>query len=130
MKKLFIFIFISGLAFASCKKTDCPVQTPPPDLSATIWTGPSAVNTIAYTMNFTLAADGTMTGSFTGGGTFPFTGTWSKSPNSSLVYIFFTQAGNTWKGQGTLNAASNKIEGGTLTQLTGGAFTGTFNVSK
>lgn len=128
MKK---YLFVSAfffLALVSCKKDD-PAPIPPVDLSSTSWSGPSTVNGINYTMNYTLAANGTLTGGFNSP-TYPFSGSWNKTPNSNIVYIFFIQAGNSWKGEGTLNSTNNKIENGTLNQLTGGAFTGTFNVTK
>lgn len=129
MKKLLLSFFIATIALSSCKKEDCPVVVPPPDLGGTSWSGPSTVNSISYTMSFTLNADGTLSGAFNPGA-FTFAGSWNKTPNSSQVRIFFVQAGNNWKGQGTLNTEANKIENGTLNQLTGGAFTGTFNVNK
>lgn len=126
MKPLMILIIASAM-FMSCKK-DTPAP-PPVDLGSTKWSGPSTINGINYTMSFTLAADGTLSGGFNSP-TYPFKGSWNKAATGSLVYIFFVQAGNNWKGQGTLNTETNKLEGGTLNQTSGGSFTGTFNVTK
>lgn len=125
----FLMLSFAALLFASCKKEDCPAPVPPVDLSTTSWSGPSTINGINYTMSFTLAANGTVSGGFNLP-TYPFTGSWNKAAAGNTVYIFFVQAGNNWKGQGILNTESNKVESGTLTQLTGGSFTGTFNVTK
>lgn len=127
MKPLMMLIIASAF-FVSCKK-DCPAPVPPVDISGTNWSGPSTINGINYTMTLALAANGTLSGGFNAP-TYPFTGSWNKAASGNLVYIFFVQAGNNWKGQCTLNTETNKLEGGTLNQLSGGAFTGTFNVTK
>jgi hypothetical protein len=130
MKKLFIFLFISGLAFASCKKEDCPVNTPPVDLSGTTFKGSAVVGGITYNpFTIVFSSDGSCTVTFQGFPAFP--GNWSKSPTSSIVYLFFTEsATNSWKGQGTLNTANNKLEAGTLTRITPSAISGTFTADK
>jgi hypothetical protein len=129
MKKILLAAVLFTAIFASCKKESCPVVVPPVDLGGSSWTGPCVINSINYTMTFTLAADGTLTGGFNSP-TYPFTGSWNKTPNSNAVKLFFVQAGNNWKGTGTLNTDGNKIETGTLNQTSGGAFTGTFTVNK
>lgn len=128
MKKLILFAITIVLFASACKKCPVPeVVVPPVDLSSTSWSGPATINTLNYTMTMALAANGNMTGTFN---TFTFAGSWNKSPNSTKVYIFFVQAGNNWKGEGTHNSTNNKIEIGTLTQLSGGSFTGTFGITK
>jgi hypothetical protein len=129
MKKILIAAILFTSIFASCKKDECPAPVVVPDLGGFSWSGPSTVNGVAYTMSFSTAADGTLTGSFNPG-SFTFTGSWNKTPNSNVVRLFFVQAGNNWKGQGTLNTEANKIEAGTLTQTSGGALTGVFTVTK
>ncbi len=133
MKKLFLLgITVAMLAVSSCKK-DCPtpaVVEPPVDLSASSWSGPCTINGINYTFTLALAADGTISGGFNVPSFTIASGSWNKTPNSNIVRIFFIQSGNAWKGQGTYNATTNKIEVGTLTQTSGGSFTGTFTVTK
>jgi hypothetical protein len=133
MKKLFLFAFTIALFASSCKKTDCPVQvlpTPPVDLSGTSFSGPALVNGASYNpTKFIFSADGTCTVQFTGFPAFP--GSWSKSPNSNVVYFFFDEsATNKWKGQGTLNATNNKLESGTFTRTAPTVITGTFTADK
>jgi hypothetical protein len=126
--KPLMMLIIASAIFVSCKK-DNPAPPPPVDLGGTTWSGPSTVNGINYTMSFTLASNGTLSGGFNST-TYPFAGSWNKAAAGNLVYIFFVQAGNNWKGQGTLNTETNKVEGGTLNQLSGGSLNGTFNVTK
>ncbi len=117
------------LIFNACKK-DCPAPVVPLDLAGSTWIDSANVSGIPY-KPFTIVfnADGTAAVTFQGFSAFP--GTWSKTPNSSVVYIFFDENATTrWKGQGTLNATNTKIEAGTLTRLTPSTINGTFRVTK
>jgi hypothetical protein len=130
MKKIILPLLISFLIMCSCKKDDPTPVTPPVDLSGTSYKGKAVVGGINYDpFILSFVADGTCTVKI---GTFsPFAGTWNKTPNSSIVYFFFTEnATNSWKGQGTLNADNTKLEGGTVTRLTPSAIAGTFTADK
>lgn len=130
MKKI-ILIAIALITFASsCKKTECPAPEVPVNLAGTIFSGPALINAVNYNPSvFSFFADGSFTvklGSLT-----LLNGSWSKTPNSSIVYFFFDEsATNKWKGQGTLNATNNKLEGGTFTRITPSALSGTFTADK
>jgi hypothetical protein len=129
MKKLFLAAVIFTVLATSCKK-NCPEVVLPVDLSGTTFKGAAVANGVPYDpFVIVFANDGTCTIKF---GTFgTFTGSWNKSPNSSIVYLFFTEsATNSWKGQATLNATNDKLEGGTLTRVTPSTLAGTFTVTK
>jgi hypothetical protein len=131
MKKLLFIAVLFTAVFVSCKKKDCPVLVPPVDLNGTTFKGSAIISgTITYNpFTIIFGNDGTCTVTFQGFP--PFPGSWSKSPNSSIVYLFFDETATTrWKGQATLNATNNKLEGGTLTRVTPSLISGTFTVDK
>ncbi len=130
MKKvLFSTLLFAILIITGCKKEECPTPETPVNLSGTTFKGSAVINTINYNP-FTLlfSADGSASITI---GTQSFTGSWSKTPNSSVVYFFFDESSTTkWKGQATLNAANNKLEAGTLTRTAPSTFNGTFTADK
>jgi hypothetical protein len=130
MKKLLLFTLTTILIASACKKTECPVPVEPVNLGGTTFNGSSLINNVSYNPTvFTFNSDGSFViklGSVT-----PFNGSWSKLPNSSVVYFFFDESSTTkWKGQGTLNATNNKLEGGTFTRTAPTALAGTFTADK
>ncbi len=128
MKPLMVLIIASAF-FVSCKK-DNPAPPPPVDLGGTNWKGSALVNSITYNP-FTIVFNADGTGTVTFSGYAPFPGTWNKAPNSGIVYFFFTEsATHKWKGQATLNAANNKLEGGVLTRTAPTVISGTFTTDK
>jgi hypothetical protein len=130
MKNIFLMLFVAAIAFTSCKKEDCPTVTPPVDLSGNTFRGSAVVSGITYNpFTIVFSNDGTCSVTFQGLPT--FSGSWSKSPTSSIVYFFFDEtATSKWKGQATLNTANNKLEAGTLTRTAPSAITGTFTADK
>jgi hypothetical protein len=132
MKRSFnlLVVLLLIVTVTSCKK-ECPAPPAPPvDLGGTTWKGSAVVNTITYNpFTIILNADGTASVQFQGFSAFP--GSWSKTPNSTTVNLFFNEsATNTWKGSGTLNAGNNKLESGTLTRTAPSVFNGTFTADK
>lgn len=130
MKKLFLFAITLAIFASSCKKTECPVPVEPVNLGGTIFSGSALIGAITYNPSvFSFFADGSFTVKL---GTFSLLyGSWSKTPNSSIVYFFFEESSTTkWKGQGTLNATNNKLEGGTFTRVTPSTISGTFTADK
>jgi hypothetical protein len=127
MKKLLLAAVLFTALFTSCKKESCPVPVPPIDLSGAIFKGNFTLNAVSYD-NSTIAfkTDGSADYTFPGFPVYP--GTWSKTPNSSIVNIMIFTSG-TWKGSGTITADGTKIENGTLTKV-GGSGTGTFTMAK
>jgi len=131
-KLLFFSLVMSVLLFTSCKKDD-PAPAPSPDLSGTTWTGPATIGGIAVTQTYTLNANGTLSGStVSAGGSFAIAGNWSKTPGSSVVYMYFTivSVPGNYSAQGTLNAANNKIESGTATNSSSATYTYTYTITK
>jgi hypothetical protein len=128
MKKVMLPLLLLVL-MVSCKK-DVPAPEPPVDLSGTTFKGKALINTIAYDP-FKLVFNADATASITIGSFAPFAGSWNKTPNSAVVYFFFSESPTiTWKGQATLNAASNKLEAGTVTRITPSTIAGTFTADK
>jgi hypothetical protein len=128
MKKI-IFPLLLLVLSISCKK-DVPAPEPPIDLSGTVFKGPAVFGTISYA-SFILTFNADATASIKVGGFAPFSGYWNKTPNSSVVYFFFNENDTyKWKGQGTLNAAGNKLEGGILTRLAPSPNSGSFTADK
>lgn len=132
MKKTILFGALAAtlLFFASCKKDD---PTPPADLSNTTWNGSTTIAAIPVTQSYVFNANGTLSGSTTStGGTFALAGTWSKTPNSSVVYMYFTIAtvpGN-YSAQGTLDGTGTKIESGAATNSSDASYNYTFSLTK
>jgi hypothetical protein len=127
--KPFMMLIIASALFISCKK-DSPAPPPPVDLGGTTWKGSALVSSITYNP-FTLIFNANGTGTVTFSGYPPFPGTWNKASNSSIVYFFFDESATSkWKGQATLNAANNKLEGGVLTRTAPSVLSGTFTTDK
>ena len=134
MKTKFLFAGISVLLlfFSSCKKDSTTVVTPV-DLSNTTWTCSTTVNAIPVTQTYIFNANGTLSGSTVStGGTFAMAGTWSKTPNSSIVYMYFTivTVPGSYTAQGTLNSTNNKIESGTATNSSNAVYTYSYTLIK
>ncbi len=122
---------IAIVLFASaCKKTECPVPVEPVNLAGTTFSGPAIINNVPYNPSvFTFNGDGSFTIKL--GAVSTLNGSWSKTPNSSIVYFFFDESPTTkWKGQGTLNTINNKLEGGTFTRTAPTPLAGTFTADK
>jgi hypothetical protein len=129
MKKLLFPLLFLVTVMSACKKDD-PAPEPPVDLSGTTFKGTAVIGGISYDP-FKLQFNANGTAVVTIGNFTPFPGQWNKTPNSSIVYFFFDEnATTTWKGQGTLNSANNKLEGGTVTRLTPSTIAGTFTADK
>ncbi len=131
-KFLFIAFAMSVLFFTACKKSD-PTPTPTPDLAGTTWTGSATIAGIPVTQTYVLNANGTLSGAtVSAGGSFPNAGTWSKTPNSSVVYMYFTivSVSGNYSAQGTLNSAGNKIESGTASNSSNATYTYTYTITK
>lgn len=129
MKKLFFIAATMLFVLSSCKK-DCPAPVVEYNLGGTTYKGTATAGAVNYDpFTIVFSANGTCTVTFQGFS--PFPGTWNKAAGTQTVYIFFTESStNTWKGQGTLSVANDKIESGTLTRLTPSAVSGTFTTTK
>ena len=127
-RTLAVLIAIGTVFFIfSCSKDSDP---PPVNLGSTIWSDSAIVGTVKY-KSFILdfKDDGTATVKF--GSLTPFPGFWNKLPTSQVVNFYFTEsATHTWKGQGTINGTSTKIESGILTRLTPSTISGAFVATK
>ncbi len=126
-KKNFITLLLVLFTLAACKKQAVPV-----DLSDTTFKGTAIIGSRTYDpFSVTFHPDGSATFRFH---TDSFAGNWSKTPNSSIVYVIFDEPFNAtttlkWKGQATLNASNNKLEGGIMNRIPYPA-TGTFTAVK
>jgi|ANMQ01.1.fsa_nt_gi hypothetical protein len=124
MNALPLLPFLFFIVGACSKDCDAPI-----DLSNTTWEDTAVINGIRYDP-FKLQLNSNGSAVITIGGFSPFNGSWSKTPNSNVVYFFFDEsATNKWKGEGTLNAANTEITG-TVTRTAPSVLNGTFRVIK
>jgi hypothetical protein len=127
MKKLLLAAVLFTALFTSCKKEN-NVQETPVNLGGVVFKGRLTLSNqdVYDPTTITLNSNGTANFNLRSSAnnvnlTYP--GSWSKMPNSNIVYFFMDEIFSLppnktyiskWKWQGNLNANANKIESGTI----------------
>lgn len=130
IKHALLILVIPMLLITSCKKE---TVSSPIDLGGTTWTGATRIAGLTLTQTFILNPNGILTGnSVATGSPYANEGTWSKTPNSNTVYMFYKIASvtGTYFASGTLDASGTKIENGRAVNSEDTTFNYTYSLYK